>query len=236
MIENKDNIIRDGLRQFFKKEGLTQKSVAERLGVTQQYVGSILRDKAIGAKTASLISERFGFTIKWLLTGEGAVFIGDEANASKISPADANIMLVPLVSQYAYAGYLAGFADTEYIETLPTVPFLVDSEHKGQYVCFEIKGDSMDDNSINSYPEGAIVLGREVRQEFWKCKLHIKDWDFVIVHREKGIVIKQITEQDVDNGIITCHSLNSMYDDFELHLKDVSQIFNVVKKILPARR
>jgi phage repressor protein C with HTH and peptisase S24 domain len=224
------------LKTFFRDKGITQTQAAEALGVSQAYVGSMLNGKPFGKKTALIWQEKFGIQSSWLLTGEGSMLKGDEPNAAKIPLADANIMLVPLVSQYAYAGYLAGFADTEYIETLPTVPFLVDSEHKGQYVCFEVKGDSMDDNSINSYPEGAIVLGREVRQDFWKCKLHIKDWDFVIVHREKGIVIKQITEQDVENGIITCHSLNSMYDDFELHLKDVSQIFNVVKKILPARR
>lgn len=30
-------------------------------------------------------------------------------------------------------------------------------------------------------------------------------------------------------GIITCHSLNNMFQDFELHLNDVYVLFNVIK-------
>lgn len=38
-----------------------------------------------------------------------------------------NIMWVPLVNQRAYAGFLNGYADHEYIEDLPKIPFEVNS-------------------------------------------------------------------------------------------------------------
>lgn len=227
--------VKERLTLFIKYKKLSQGRFETACGLSNGYVNNI-RQSIQPDKLQKIALQFPELNTGWLMAGEGSMLKETEPSAVKINLEDSNIRLVPLVSQYAYAGYLSGFADKQYIETLPTVPFIVDKELNGNYICFEVKGDSMDDRSINSYPEGSLVLAREVRQDFWKSKLHYKDWDFVIVHREKGIVIKQITEHHVENAIITCHSLNSMYDDFELHLKDVSQIFNVVKKILPAKR
>lgn len=91
----------------------------------------------------------------WLLTGSGEMLstslqtqtVKNEAVPFEFS----SIMNVPLVNQYAYAGYLCGYSDPEYIGALPTIPFPVDREYKGQYICFEVKGDSMDDGSTTNY-------------------------------------------------------------------------------------
>lgn len=140
-----------------------------------------------------------------------------------------SVMHVPLVNQYAYAGYLSGFADNEYVDTLPKIPFILDKEYRGEYLCFEVKGDSMECESEESIPEGSILLCRNVRKEYWKNKLHIHKWDFVIVHNTDGILVKRIINHDVESGIITIHSLNEFYEDRQLHLKDVQQIFNIVE-------
>ncbi len=146
-------------------------------------------------------------------------------------------MFVPLVNQYAYAGYLSGFADQEYMEELPTMPWAGEREHKGDYICIEVKGDSMEDGTINSYLEGDILLCRNVKRDYWKSKLHIHQWDFVIIHKDRGICIKRIIKHDVESGTLTLHSLNDYYDDFEVSLNDVQQIFNVVDfKRKPRRR
>ncbi len=149
-------------------------------------------------------------------------------NGSPVIFSDLKIMNVPLVNQYAQAGYLNGFADEEFTESLPTIPFTDDVEHRGEYMCFEVKGDSMDNGSYESYLEGDILLCRNIRQDFWMSKLHYNKWDFVIIHKEKGILVKRIINHDVENGIITLHSLNDYYDDFEIHLKDVAKLFNII--------
>lgn len=141
------------------------------------------------------------------------------------------IMLVPLVNQYAHAGYMTGYSDAEYIDTLPKIPWIVDHEYKGNYISFEVRGDSMDDGLKHSYEQGDVLLCREIYPQYWKCKLHINTWDaFVIVHKTDGIVVKQIINHDVENGIITCHSFNPIYDDFQIDLREVAQLFNVVKQ------
>lgn len=151
-----------------------------------------------------------------------------EYELSPVKIEDMHIMNVPLVHVYAYAGYLNGFGDEQYFQDLPRVPWLNNREGKGNYLCFEVMGDSMDDGSYESYLENDILLCREVKKEHWTSKLHINKWDFVIVHKEDGIILKRIIKHDVDKCEITTHSLNSFYEDKIIHLKDVSQIFNVV--------
>ncbi len=146
-----------------------------------------------------------------------------------LNNSDYVVMEVPLVNKFAYAGYLAGYGDNVYIKTLPQYAFMVDKEYKGAYLAFEVKGDSMDNGTRDGYVEGDIVLGREVPYHHWANKLHINKWDFVIVTKNDGILIKKITEHNTANGDIVLHSLNELYTDIKMNLKDVAQIFNVVQ-------
>lgn len=146
------------------------------------------------------------------------------------------IIYVPLVNQYAYAGYLNGYQNETYMDTLPTIPFIADHEARGNYIAFEVKGDSMNDGTEDSYLEGDRLLCREIPFHLWKdSRLHIKKWDFVIVH-EDGIIVKRITDHDVENHTITVHSLNELYPDRVIDLSEVKQIFNVVEMQRPRRR
>lgn len=142
------------------------------------------------------------------------------------------LMITPLIEQKAYGGYISGWADPVYIDELPKHAIVVEKLHFGVYRSFEVRGDSMNNGLLGSYPDGAIVTGRQLdRSKYMRSKLHLHDFqDFVIV-QEEGIQIKRIVKHDVDNGIITCSSLNpdkNTYPDFELHLKDVRELFNVV--------
>ena len=152
-------------------------------------------------------------------------------------PMNSNAVLyVPLVNQYAHAGYLNGYQNDTYMTTLPTIPFIADHEAKGNYIAFEVKGDSMNDGTEDSYLEGDRLLCREVPQHLWvDSKLHIKKWDFVIVH-EDGIIVKRIIDHDIPNHTITVHSLNDMYPDRVIDLAEVKQIFNVIELQRPRRR
>lgn len=169
----------------------------------------------------------------WLLTGEGDMEVGKspssiQSNAHAVE--DLNYMNVPVVHIKARCGYLAGYADEGYIDSLPTMPVIVDKTYHGRYMIFEAEGDSMDDGTRNSICDGDKLLCREVRRDLWLPKLHINDWYFVIVHRTEGISIKQITAQD-ENGNITCHSLNDMFNDYTVNLDDVAEIYNVIKVV-----
>lgn len=165
-------------------------------------------------------------------SSENALAIENEA-----IPLNQNYIInVPLVNQYAQAGYICGFQDAAYIATLPTIPFIIDHEAKGNYVAFEVRGDSMNDGTEESYLEGDRLLCREIAPYLWaESKLHIRKWDFVIVH-EGGILVKRIIDHNVENHTITIHSLNDMYPDRVIDLAEVKQIFNVIELQRPRRR
>lgn len=132
------------------------------------------------------------------------------------------VMKIRIISQYAYAGYLSGYADPEFMEHQPHL-FVDESYTPGNYVAFEVRGDSMEDGTRDAIYEGDIVIGRELYREHWKSKFR-KGEIYIVVHREYGICIKEIINQSA-NGTITLHSKNIEYHDYTVNLNDVLQIF-----------
>lgn len=240
----------------------TQAQFAAALGITAGAISDILRGKAGVGVSASIkykLENSYNVNIKWLETGEGQMF--KERPRLEAEPvhlaadpndydndgekfeelADGTLrMRIPVIPYKAFAaGYLQGHQDPEYYEDLEYISIEVFKKHRGHYLAFEVRGDSMTtlepEHFRQSIFDGVKVVGRELPRPQWRYKLHTHSWDaWVIVHREKGILIKQITRHDVDHGIITIHSLNpdkSLYPDEDLNLDDIEQIFNVVKKI-----
>lgn len=229
------NSIGKRLEHLIDKKGITAYELSSSTGISQSTLSRIIhKGSKPNLKNSESLAKYFQITKDWLINGSiekedlNQFTIVNESNSEYVKSESLSVMHVPLVNQYAYAGYMSGSGDMEYIETLPKIPFVLDKEYKGEYLCFEVKGDSMDDESHQSYLEGDILLCRNIRKEYWKSKLHINKWDFVIVHKEKGIVVKRILKHNVEEGIITLHSFNDYYCDYDVHLNDVDKIFNIV--------
>lgn len=228
------------INKVLEELNLKAPTFAESIGVKYQRIFDLQKGKVkkISSSLANDIISKYGqFNLTWLLTGEGEMLNTPNQPSDEASLIDEPIILrVPLVSQYAQAGYLCGYADAAYMATLPTIPYIVDHEAQGHYVAFEVKGDSMNDGTEDAILEGDRLLCREIQPHLWvDSKLHIRKWDFVIVHTE-GILVKRIIDHDVENHTITIHSLNSMYQDKVINLADVKQIFNVIELQRPRRR
>ena len=217
--------------ELLKSKNISVKEAASIIGKSDMYVRKLMRTgESFGIEPAmAILNSMKDISADWLLTGEGSMLKSSTAQKEVKEIQPESVMMVPLVSQYAHAGYMAGFADGVYMESLPKIPWPMDVEHHGEYVCFEVRGDSMDDGMRHSYAQGDIVLCRNVDRLYWQKRLHFKQWNaFVIVHKE-GIVLKQIVAHDVEKGVITVHSFNPYYEDFDIDLRDVYQILNVVK-------
>lgn len=226
------------INKVLEELDLKAPTFAESIGVTYQRIFDLQKGKVkkVSSSVANSIINKYNqFNLSWLLTGEGEMLNTTQQNeAEQID--EPIILRVPLVSQYAQAGYLCGYADATYMATLPTIPYIVDHEAQGHYVAFEVKGDSMNDGTEEAILEGDRLLCREIMPHLWAdSKLHIRKWDFVIVHTE-GILVKRIIDHDVEKHTITIHSLNSMYSDKVINLADVKQIFNVIELQRPRRR
>lgn len=232
------------LVEYLKESGQAKNNteVGKLIGQPLQVVSKLLSgERVITLEQSGELSKNSNIDANWLLTGKGEMVI--EGKTIQKEP-DAtwvkfnNTMQVPLVLHRAQAGFLAGWGDPEYVDELPKIPWEVDQEYKGEYVCFEVSGDSMwSDDNADSLFERDILLCREVQRPHWQNKLHIHAWKyFVIVHREKGILVKQIEEHNTETGVLNLHSLNPYYEDQEVHVDDLIAIFNVVDIRRSARR
>lgn len=213
--------------EYIEKTGISKREFERRAGLSNGYLKS-LRNSPTVDKMRTIIHGFPDINPQWLETGSGPM-LRPVQRTEALPLTNLRHASVPLVSQYAYAGYLSGYADPEYIDTLPTIDFTPNQEMTGNYLAFEVKGDSMDDGSKESYIEGELLICREVEPHLWRdSRLHINKRDFVIVHTE-GILVKRIIAHDVEHHTITIHSLNPLYPDRTLDLADVRQIFSVVE-------
>lgn len=234
-------------KEFLKRKKIKVVDAAKTLGVARntiyQYFDSDNLERETVRKIITLFntSESEVFNISITQSQENARLIGempeynidDDTKFIEIRPGWYK-MRIPVVPEYATAGYLGGYSDPEFIESLPMHEPIVDKYYKGRYMAFEVVGDSMDDDSKKSIPHGSIVTGREIKRDLWRSRFHTHRYPYyVIVHNTEGITVKEIVKHDTDGGIITLHSLNpdkQSYPDFDVFLDDVKQIFNVVKK------
>lgn len=220
--------LKQRLKQFLISQGITEAEFGKRIQVSNAYVSSIR--KGIPADKLLLITQNFpSLNLDWLQFGRGKMLHSIfPSSARRI--VDFDFMLVPIVHVKARCGYLTGYGDEEFIDHLPTMPVTVDRKYHGRYLVFEAEGDSMDDGTRNAICDGDKLLCREVRRDLWTPRLHINDWYFVIVDATEGVVIKQITHQD-DEGNLTCHSLNPLFQDYTVNLSTVKEIYSVVRLV-----
>ena len=234
---SKITTIKERIIQFIDYKGLSKYKFYQETGISN---GVLDKKSGLSMDTVEKLLIKYPeISEKWLITGEGQM-IKNETKNEAIPVTAGFVKYIPLVSQYAKAGYLSGFADQTYMETLPTIPVILtqEQEPKGEYVCFEVSGDSMisDESPEESLFDGDLLVCRNVHHDYWTSKLHINKWDFVIVDQEEGVIVKRIIDHNPDNGDITIHSLNPMYKDKTLNLSHVDKLFNVVKIIRERRR
>jgi transcriptional regulator with XRE-family HTH domain len=130
---------------------------------------------------------------------------------------------IELVSEKAKAGYTSGFADPEYISILPTfrLPFL--SKQK-KYRTFQVSGDSM-----LPIPSGAWVTGVFIQD--WTT---LRDRDaYIILTMEEGVVFKVVENRIKTEGKLLLHSLNPLYEPYEISTRDIREIWQFVHYISP---
>lgn len=225
------------LAEYFKSKGVTQSAIAEELGVSKAYVNSLMNGKkAFGKAQAAKWGDLYGLSPSWLLTGEGEMLKDgapaaqptQENSARPLVSSDRDWVDIPLVPHRAQAGALSGFGDPCWEEDKQTMPVLIDKRLKGDYLLFEVSGDSMDDGSSTAFLDGDILLCRVLPKSDWQFGIKKRGETYCVVATDaEGIVLKEVVNHDKANNEITCHSLNSQYKDYSVKLDDVQGIFYV---------
>jgi len=126
--------------------------------------------------------------------------------------------LIEIVPFKARAGYLTGYADPEFIESLQQIslPFL----GPGKYRAFPVAGDSMPPHTDLSF-----VIGQYL-EDISAIK---KDKTYILITSNEGIIYKRLGFKNADS--LTVESDNVMYQTYEVRLSDVLEIWEYVAHI-----
>lgn len=223
--KKEDSTVLERIKQVVKYLGTTVSTFEAETGISSVTARDVSN---ISKAQVHKITKRYPFINPvWLMSGTGTMI----AEPPKLSIA--TIAYAPLVTQRAYAGYLSGYADEEYLESLDKVPYILNSETRGNIIAVEVSGDSMDNGTSEAYKDKDIVLCKEFT--ITDSTIPYKHYDFVIVHKE-GLLIKRVTDFNKEQGTMVIHSLNKFYGDVTISLEDVRKLFIVVMKISSQKR
>ena len=128
--------------------------------------------------------------------------------------------LVEVVPIKAQAGYLNGYADPEYIESLQHMnfPFLPVGKHRA----FPIKGDSMP-----PLADGSFVIGK-----YMESLKEMRDGQtYILVTKDEGIVFKIVYPAIKTKRKLLLKSLNAEYEPYEINISDVVEMWKFTNYI-----
>ena len=227
------------LKRFRTEMNLSQEDLAKIVGKTIRAVQSWEQGVRRIPESAILLMRNYAqsgninenLKQEETILKKGIEAIGKSKPLDSVTPVpNENYMWVEYADLSAAAGQLGG-SD---VDTLPeTKKRLVPREYEnGEYLVIRVDGDSMDDGSKYSIPDGTEILIKKYYLENGD-KLPIRNNLFVINARE-GKALKQITEHNVEDGYIVCHSYNSDFKDYKINMEDILEIF-IYRKIVSSR-
>lgn len=217
------------LKYLRKLKGLTQEEFAMKLQIKRSLLGAYEEERAEPRlDVLEIVSDEFGISLDDLLrsdlTGSDSNYLS-KRRQQKMGGGTNQIHFVPMK---AAAGYLAGYADEEFIDELNT--FTLPMMGSGQFRAFEIIGDSM-----LPTPSGSIIVGQKA-----ECLDEIKaNTPCIVVSRSEGIVYKRVSRTAKDKSRVTLTSDNPAYQPYDVQAGDILELWQaqmVITKVAQQQR
>lgn len=215
------SFLSSNLRFLRKQRGITQNELADQLDVQRTMISAYEDGRSEPKlstlqKIAELLDVGMEELIEHDIESKGRRAIQPkEFRILTIAADDSDNENITLVGQKASAGYLNGFADPEYMETLPQF-HLPNLSRQATYRAFELSGDSM-----LPLVSGTIVIGSYVDQ-LRKIK---SGQTYVLVTQTEGVVYKRVFNYLEENGKLFLASDNELYKPYEVRGEDVLEVW-----------
>ena len=209
------SIANKNLKYLRNQRGWTQEEFAQRLHIKRSLLGAYEEERADPRiDVLEVVSEIFKLTLDDLLRKDLSDTKGGylaKRRAMKMTSGPAQIPFVPVK---AAAGYLAGYADQDFIDELNT--FTLPMLSGGEYRAFEIIGDSM-----LPTPSGSIIVGEKIENLD-----NIKNSTAcIVVSRNEGIVYKRILKNNRTKNKLTMVSDNPTFHPYTMNAEDVLEMW-----------
>src|SRR6187397_1689838 len=217
------------LKYLRKLRGWTQEEFAQKLRIKRSLLGAYEEERAEPRiEVLEVVCDIFKLTLDEILRKD---LSDNKSNylakrrAIKLASGRPDIPFVPVK---AAAGYMAGYADPEFVDELNT--FTLPMLAGGNYRAFEIIGDSM-----LPTPSGSIIVGEKV-DDTENVK---NDQAYIVVSKSEGIVYKRLVRNNRNKNKLTLVSDNPQYQPYQVNAEDVMELWQaqmVISKVSAQQR
>ncbi|MDI9363625.1 MAG: LexA family transcriptional regulator [Flavobacterium sp.] len=206
-------------RYLRKLRGWTQEEFANRLNIKRSLIGAYEEERAEPRlDVLETMSAIFKLSLDELLLQDlsevkGSSYL-EQRRKLKSAAQSVSVQFVPVK---AAAGYLAGYADPDFVDELNT--FTLPMLAPGQYRAFEIVGDSM-----LPTPSGSVIVGEKI-----DTIEDVKNSNsYIVLSKSEGIVYKRIMRNNRIKNKLTLVSDNPIYEPYNVSEEDVLEIWKAV--------
>jgi transcriptional regulator with XRE-family HTH domain len=226
------------LKFIRKQREWTQEEMAQQLQIKRSLVGAYEEERAEPRlEVQEAICALFNLSLEEFLfqdlsqkggfgqdgSNGGSNSYLDRRRSMKMDRSASIVPVVPFVPVKAAAGYLAGYADPEFLDELNT--FTLPMLAPGDYRAFEIIGDSM-----LPTPSGSVIVGEKVGS----LKEVKNSNTYIVVSNADGVVYKRIITNDDHQEKLTLLSDNPLYEPYQVNSQDIVEIWKAVYVIQKA--
>lgn len=203
------------LKYLRKLRGLTQEEFAQKLGIKRSLLGAYEEERAEPRmEVLETVCDMFKLTMDDLLRKDLSDTKSNYLSRRRAMKLATGRSEIPFVPVKAAAGYLAGYADPEFVDELNT--FTLPMLSGGNYRAFEIVGDSM-----LPTPSGSVIVGEKIEN-----LEDVKNGNaYIVISRHEGIVYKRIQKNGRSKSKITLVSDNPVYHPYTVNADDVLEMW-----------
>ena len=204
------------LKYLRKLRGWTQEEFSNKLKIKRSLLGAYEEERAEPKlEVLEIVSGIFKITLDELLlkdvsSARGSTYL-EKRRQLKMNASAAEIQFVPVK---AAAGYLAGYADPDFIDELNT--FTLPMLAGGSYRAFEIVGDSMLPTQ-----SGSVIVGEKL-ENIDEVKTSNT---YIVVSRNEGIVYKRVLKNNRSKNKVTLVSDNPLYESYQVNSDEIVEIW-----------
>ncbi len=209
------SIANKNLKYLRKLRGWTQEEFAQKLRIKRSLLGAYEEERAEPRiEILEIVADMFKLTLDDLLrkdVSDTSTNYMAKRRAMKMTSGPSEIHFVPVK---AAAGYLAGYADPEFVDELNT--FTLPMLGSGDFRALEIVGDSM-----MPTPSGSIIVGEKI-----PSLDDIKtNQTYIVVSKTDGIVYKRVVKNNRQKNKYTLVSDNPSYQPYVVNAEDIIEIW-----------
>ena len=219
------------LMEIRKNLGLNQEDFARKIGYSREVVSKIENRKMEPSKWFVEAVLTFQNNHQFQQSGRDVKIIGKSSQGTtsylqqrqqqKNLPSP---ILIPLVGIKAQAGYVKGFEQTDFLETLEKYFLPPGVNSKGlEWSYFEVDGDSMEP----TLSAGDILLTSLLPQEDWN---EIKNFGVYIILTDQQLLVKRVFRQNQKQWILISDN-EAAYPQVSLDLSNVKQVWSFRRHI-----